>query len=92
LACIAFRAAPAQIFRLIVVQSGRIVALGIGAGVRVAFAANRFLISLLYGVSASDSLTFVAVPVLLGLVAILAGGLPALRALRLNPVVALRQE
>jgi putative ABC transport system permease protein len=89
---VALGAGPRQIFRLIVGEGGRVVAVGIGLGMLAALAGNRVLISMLYGVSASDPLTFLAVPALLGVVAVLAGALPALRALRLNPVVALRQE
>ena len=47
---------------------------------------------MLYGVSASDPLTFLVVPAILTAVALLAGALPAVGALRLDPVAALRQE
>ena len=89
---VALGAAPAQIFRLIGGQSGRVVAYGIGCGLLAALAANRFLVSMLFGISASDPVTFLVVPAVLAAVALVAGAVPALRALRLNPVIALRQE
>jgi putative ABC transport system permease protein len=88
----ALGARPAQIFRLIVSEGGRVIALGVVVGALGAAAGTRLLGSMLYGVSATDPLTFAGVPLTLALVALLASCLPAFRALRLNPVVALRQE
>jgi ABC-type antimicrobial peptide transport system permease subunit len=48
--------------------------------------------SLLYGINATDSLTFVATPLLLGIIAVLAGYIPARRAAKLDPMIALRCE
>jgi predicted permease len=89
---VALGAQPRQIFRLIVSEGGKVVALGVIAGVIAAAAGMRLLGSMLYAVSATDPVTFAAVPAALGVVALLAGCLPAWRALRLNPIVALRQE
>jgi predicted permease len=89
---VALGASPGQIFRLIVSEGGRVVIAGVVVGAVAAVAGTRLLGSMLYGVSSTDPVTFILVPGLLAVVALLASCLPALRALRLNPVVALRQE
>jgi ABC-type lipoprotein release transport system permease subunit len=61
-------------------------------GLAVAAAATRLLSSQLFGIRAIDPLTFTTVPILLALVAIAACYLPALRASRVDPIVALRSE
>jgi ABC-type antimicrobial peptide transport system permease subunit len=65
---------------------------GLGIGVLVAVALGRAIASQLYGVSASDPLVMAISALVLGLVAMLATLIPALRAARINPVVALRNE
>jgi len=64
----------------------------VALGLAGAFALVRFLTSLLFGVGAYDAVTFVGVPVLLAAVAIAASYLPARRAVRVDPIVALRYE
>jgi putative ABC transport system permease protein len=89
---IALGAAQSSIFRLVVGQAMTLVAISVFIGLAGAFAATRLLNSLLYGVGASDPLTFVAIVLLVSIVAFLAAWLPARRAARVDPVIALRTE
>ncbi|MGH8095253.1 MAG: ABC transporter permease [Chthoniobacterales bacterium] len=89
---IALGAAQSSIFRLIVGQAVVLVAISIAIGLAGAFAATRFLNSLLFGVGAWDPITFGAIVFLVAAVAFLASWLPARRAMQVNPVVALRAE
>jgi predicted permease len=89
---IALGAQPRDILRLVVGQGMRIALCGIGAGWLAAFVLTRVLTGLLYGVTPTDPMTFIAAPLLLLLVALLACYLPARRATRVDPLTALRQE
>jgi putative ABC transport system permease protein len=76
-----------------VLQEGMVLALsGAGIGVAAALGLTRFLHALLYGVTPTDPGTFISVPLVLVSVAMLACYIPALRAMRVDPVSALRQE
>ena len=66
--------------------------LGIAGGIAAAWVLTRFMATMLYRVAPTDTFTFVAIPVLLGTVVLLAGYLPARRAMALDPAVALRHE
>ena len=81
-----------QIMRLVLKQGMVMVVLGVGIGVAGSWFATRLLSSLLLGVSVTDSVTFVGVAVLLILVALLACYIPARRATKVDPMVALRYE
>jgi putative ABC transport system permease protein len=77
----------------LIAREGLIIALaGIGAGLLAAFAVSRVMASLLYGISANDITTFAAVAAMLLVVAAAACYVPALRATRIDPIVALRYE
>ncbi len=88
----ALGARPRDVLRFIVRQGVGLSAAGATIGILGALGATRYLGSLLYGVRPDDPLTFVAVAVLLGLVALAACYLPARRAMRVDPMVALRYE
>ena len=86
----AIGARPQDVQRLVVRQGMMLVAVGVAGGVAGALALTRALAGMLYGVEATDPLTFVAVPVVLALVSLIACYLPARRAARLDPTVALK--
>jgi ABC-type antimicrobial peptide transport system permease subunit len=81
-----------DVLRLVVRQGLVLAGIGIAAGLAGAFALTRLLSSLLYGVNATDPLTFAGVTALLAVVAAAASFLPAWRATRVDPVIALRCE
>jgi predicted permease len=88
----ALGARPAQIVSKILAEVFRLIALGLAVGLPVLFFASRSLSSLLYGVTPNDPAALLAIISVLTGVAALAGLLPAIRASRINPVAALRQE
>jgi ABC-type antimicrobial peptide transport system permease subunit len=81
-----------DVVRLVIAQGGWPLAAGLAIGVPVAVAAARMLESQLYGVRTYDLATFAAAPVVLAAAVLLACWLPARRAARIDPVVALRSE
>ncbi|HEV8132144.1 MAG TPA: ABC transporter permease [Acidobacteriota bacterium] len=81
-----------EVLGLVLRDGIAIVGLGVALGMASAFAATRLIVSQLYGVSATDPRTFVAVSLILTGVALLASYLPARRATRIDPMAALRYE
>ncbi|SPF50825.1 conserved membrane hypothetical protein [Candidatus Sulfopaludibacter sp. SbA4] len=78
--------------RLVLRQALRMALAGVAAGIAASFGLTRLLNAQLFGVKPSDPLTFTAVPLILLSVAIAAASVPALRAARVDPIVALRHE
>jgi putative ABC transport system permease protein len=85
-------AQPAQVLRLVMGQGARMALAGIALGAAAALGLTRLMRSLLFGVSAADPLTFAAVAILLVAVALAACYVPARRAMRVDPMTALRHE
>jgi putative ABC transport system permease protein len=81
-----------DMLRMVLRQSGTLVLIGMLVGVPVALAATRFLGTMLYGVGATDILTYLFVIALLGAAAFFASIIPAFRATKVDPMIALRYE
>jgi putative ABC transport system permease protein len=89
---VALGASRTDVFGMILSQGARLAGFGIAIGVATAFAVTRLLAGFLYGVRPADPVTFISVCALLIGVALLASYLPARRAMRVDPLVALRHE
>ena len=88
----ALGATRSDVLRLVLGQSGRLVLAGIALGIGAAALGVHMLDSLLYGVQAIDPPTFVAVPILLAVVALAAALVPARRAALVDPIIAMRAD
>ena len=89
---LALGAERGQVLRWIAARGMRLAVIGLAIGLAVAFVLARVLASLIFGVSANDPLIFAGVPAFLAAVAIAACYLPARRAMRVDPIIALRYE
>jgi ABC-type antimicrobial peptide transport system permease subunit len=89
---LALGAQVAQVKNMVVFQGMRLAVVGVVLGLAAAFGLSRVMASFLFGVSARDPIVFVAVPLVLTLIAFVAVWLPARRASRVDPIVALRYE
>jgi predicted permease len=89
---LALGAEPSGIRRMILGEGGRLALLGVVIGLGAATLTGQLIGRLLFGVSAYDAPTFVAVPLVLGVVTVVAAWIPARRAMRLDPLSAIREE
>src|SRR5580693_5631409 len=89
---VALGAKQSDVMRWVLGAGARMALIGVGIGIAAALALTRLMANLLYGVSATDPATFFSVAVLLTLVALAACYIPARRAMRVDPIVALRHE
>ncbi len=88
----ALGAQSSDIFRLALKEGMMLVAIGVVLGMVTAMIITRLLASFLYGISATDGITFASIPLILALVALVACYLPARRAMKVDPMIALRYE
>jgi predicted permease len=88
----ALGATTSDVLRLVLGQGSKLIAVGVALGLAGALAATQLLKSVLYGVGPTDPLTFVGIPLLLSAVALIACWIPARRAAKVDPLVALRCE
>ncbi len=89
---IALGAQRRDVLQMVLGEGARLAALGVVMGIAASLVITRLMSTLLFGVSATDPLTFAGVAVLLSLVALLAAYIPARRAMAVDPMVALRDE
>jgi putative ABC transport system permease protein len=89
---LALGATASDILRLVLKQGMTLTLIGVSGGLLAALASARLIKSLLFKVESIDPVTFVVIPLMLAIVALLACYLPARRAMKVDPLVALRHE
>ena len=88
----ALGANPAQVMGMVMRQGLKLALIGLAFGVPLALGAGRLLARVLYQVTPTDPVTFIVVPILFAVVVALACGIPARKAMQVDPLVALRHE
>jgi putative ABC transport system permease protein len=88
----ALGAEPGDVLELVLREGMLLVGVGLAAGIPLSLAGSRVLASFLFGLTSTDPLSLIAVMVLLGIVAAVAAFIPARRAAKVDPMVALRYE
>jgi ABC-type antimicrobial peptide transport system permease subunit len=88
----ALGAARNDVIRMVVGQAFRLTVLGVGIGLAGAYAVTRLMAGVLFGVSTTDPPTFIGVTVILAFSSLIAAWVPADRATRVDPMIALRSE
>jgi putative ABC transport system permease protein len=89
---LALGARPRDVFRMVVRQGLQITFIGVVIGLLGAFALTRLMVGLLFGVSPIDPITFISVSMLLIIISSIACSVPARRATKVDPIIALRHE
>jgi putative ABC transport system permease protein len=89
---VALGASGGDVLRMVLGEGMRITLIGVAIGLAAAFGLTRLITTLIYGVGATDPITFGAVAILLSAIALFACYIPARRAMRVDPIVALRYE
>jgi len=85
-------AAPMQVARVVLTRTAKLLGAGVAVGLAIAFATGQFFSVILYGISAHDPLTYSCAIALMAMVALVACWVPARRAIRVDPLTALRME
>ena len=88
----ALGASPHKVIALVLSRAARMAVLGVGIGLLLAFSASRVMNSMLYGLRSTDVLTYAGVLLAVTPIVVLAAAIPAWRASRVDPVIALRSE
>jgi putative ABC transport system permease protein len=89
---VALGASSSDVLRMVLGQGLKITLIGVGIGLAAAFGLTRLITTMIYGVGTTDPITFTSVAILLSGVALFACYIPARRAMRVDPIVALRYE
>jgi ABC-type antimicrobial peptide transport system permease subunit len=89
---LALGAKTSEVQRMVILQGMTLAFIGVAIGIAAAYGLSRFISAFLFGVQNHDPVVFVGIPVLLTVVILLAVWIPAMRASRVDPMVALRYE